>query len=42
MNIRPVRAELFFADGRTDVQTWRSSQWLFTILRTSPIIKKNI
>jgi len=24
MKIRPLGAELFYADGRTDIQTWRN------------------
>jgi hypothetical protein len=34
VQIRPVRAELFHADGRTDRQTWWSQLSLFAILRT--------
>ena len=34
MKIRPVGAELFHADRRTDEQTRRSEQSLFAILRT--------
>jgi len=33
IKIRPVGAELFHADWRTDRQTWRSQQSLFAILR---------
>jgi len=34
MTIRPVAAELFHADRRTDGQTWRSKQSLFAMWRT--------
>jgi len=34
MKVRPVGAELFYADGRTDGRIWRSQYSLFAILRT--------
>jgi hypothetical protein len=33
MKIRPVGAEFFHADGRTDIQTWRSQQSIFAVFR---------
>ena len=40
IKIRPVRAELFRADERTEGQTWRRQSSLFAILRTLQMYTK--